>query len=106
MLNFTPISDRIVIAPDEQSDKVGSIFIPDAAKDRAQRGTVLAVGPGEVNDRTGIRIPLTVQPGDVVHFGRYSGDEVPKLKFEGREIVVMKEGEILGYEEREDLQHA
>lgn len=83
-----PLHDRIIVQRfDTSVDKVGSIFIPDAAKERPNQGDVLAVGNGK-NGNT----PL-VKVGDKILFGKYSGTDV---KVDGRELLIVREDEILG----------
>lgn len=83
-----PLHDRIIVQRfDTAVDKVGSIFIPDAAKERPNQGDVLAVGKGK-NGNT----PL-VKVGDKILFGKYSGTEV---KVDGRELLIVREDEIMG----------
>lgn len=87
---FRPLADRVLIARIEDEEKTsGGIFIPDAAKEKAQTGKVIAVGTGRV-DATGKVTPLAVKVGDVVYFGKYSGTEA------GREYLIIREDEILG----------
>jgi chaperonin GroES len=87
-----PLDDRVVVEPLEAEEKTtGGILLPDTAKEKPQRGRVLAVGPGKLNDK-GERLTLSVQKGDEVIFGRYSGSEV---EVDGRDLKIMREGDIL-----------
>ncbi len=87
-----PLYNRVIVQRFEtQVDRVGMIYIPDAAKERPNQGDVLAVGPGRLID--GVRIPLEVKVGDKILFGKYAGTEV---KVDGRELLVVKEDEIMG----------
>jgi chaperonin GroES len=87
-----PLHNNIIVQRLESSiDKVGSIYIPDAAKERPNHGEVLGVGPGKFLD--GKRIPPSVQVGDKVLFGKYAGTEV---KVNGRELLIVREEEIMG----------
>lgn len=87
-----PLDDRVVVEPLEAEEKTaGGILLPDTAKQRPQRGRVLAVGPGKLRDN-GERGALAVQKGDEVIFGRYSGNDV---QMDGRELKIMREGDIL-----------
>lgn len=87
-----PLADRVVIKPKEETEeKVGSIIIPDTAKEKPAEGTVVAVGPGRRNDE-GERIPMSVKVGDVVLYGKYSGTEV---KVNDEDLIIMRESEIL-----------
>ena len=87
-----PLGDRIIVQRfDTAVDKVGSIYIPDAAKERPNQGDVLAVGPGKrIN---GELFPPDVKVGDKILFGKYSGSEV---KVDGRELLIVREDEIMG----------
>ncbi len=82
-----PIADRVIIktAPAEEKTK-GGIIIPDTAKEKPQRGEVVAVGPGKDGNL------MTVTPGDIVLYGKYSGQEIT---FEGQDYLIMREDEIL-----------
>ena len=72
------------------------MYIPDSAKDKPQEATVLAIGPGRTNDK-GESVPMSVQVGDIVLFGKYTGKEV---KLEGAEHIILRESEILAIIER------
>ena len=92
-MNVRPLHDRLVIQRlDEGEQKVGGIIIPDSAKEKPQRGKVIAAGNGKSND-DGKRIPLDVKAGDLILFGKYSGQEI---KLDGEEYIIMKEDEVLG----------
>ena len=85
-----PLYDRVLIKRREEDEKTaGGLYIPDAAKDKAQTGEVVAVGAGRVSD-SGAISPLTVKKGDVVFFGKYSGTDA------GDEYVMLREDDILG----------
>ncbi|MBI4352910.1 MAG: co-chaperone GroES [Candidatus Omnitrophica bacterium] len=87
-----PLADRILIEPLEAEEKTaGGIVIPDTAKEKQQKGKVISVGKGRVNDE-GKVTPLEVKVGDHVLFGRYSGTEV---KVGGTECLIVKEDDIL-----------
>jgi chaperonin GroES len=91
-LKVRPLDDRVVVEPLEAEEKTsGGILLPDSAKQRPQRGRVLAVGPGKLNDN-GQRSSLAVAKGDEVIYGRYSGSDI---EVDGREIKIMREGDIL-----------
>jgi len=82
-----PINDRVVIKPAPAEEKTkGGIIIPDTAKEKPQRGEVVAVGPGKDGNA------MTVQAGDVVLYGKYSGTE---LHHEGSDYLIMREDDIL-----------
>jgi chaperonin GroES len=89
-----PLHDRILVKRAEESEQKSSagIIIPDTAKEKPQRGTVVAVGEGKKDDN-GKRIPVDVKEGDEVLFGKYAGTEV---KIEGEEYLIMHETDILG----------
>lgn len=87
-----PLHDRILIRRlDEEESKIGSIYIPDSAKEKPQRGEVVAVGSGRLLE-TGERVSPDVKPGDQVLFGKYSGSEV---KVDGQDVLIAREDEIL-----------
>jgi len=94
-MNILPLYDRIVVKRiEEDADKTaGGLFIPDSAKEKPQQGEVIAVGKGKRTD-DGKLIPLDVQVGDRVLFGKYSGSDVPKTY--GEDYMIMREDEILG----------
>jgi len=91
-VSIRPLEDRVVVEPLEAEEKTsGGIYIPEAAKEKPQRGKVLAVGPGKRTD-SGELIPMTVALGDVVVYGRYSGNDV---KVGDSEVKILREGDIL-----------
>ncbi|MGA7451208.1 MAG: co-chaperone GroES [Rhodoplanes sp.] len=92
-MHFRPLHDRVVVKRIEAEEKtVGGIIIPDTAKEKPQQGEVISVGPGG-RDESGKLIPLDVQVGDRVLFGKWSGTEV---KLDGVEYLIMKESDIMG----------
>ena len=92
IMNVRPLHDRIIVQRlDEGEQKIGGIIIPDSAKEKPQQGKVLAVGAGRITDE-GKRIPLDVEPGNVILFGKYSGQEI---KLDGEEYLIVKEDEVL-----------
>ena len=92
-MNVRPLHDRLIIQRlDEGEQKVGGIIIPDSAKEKPQQGKVIAAGNGKSND-DGKRIPLDVKAGDLILFGKYSGQEI---KLEGEDYLIMREDEVLG----------
>jgi len=92
MKKVQPLADRVLIKRiEEEEQKVGGIIIPDTAKEKPQKGEVIAVGPGRL-DETGKRMPMEVKPGDKVIFSKYAGTEV---KIEGEEYLIMREDDIL-----------
>lgn len=93
MHNIRPLKDRLLVRRiEEQEQKVGAIIIPDSAKEKPTQAEVIAVGSGRVLD-SGQRVPLTVQAGDKVLIGKWSGSEV---KVDGEEYLILKEDEVLG----------
>src|SRR5258706_16480922 len=91
-LKVRPLDDRLVVEPLEAEEKTaGGILLPDTAKQKPQRGRVLAVGPGKLLD-SGSRAALNVAKGDEVIFGKYSGNDV---NLERREVKILREGDIL-----------
>ena len=91
-LKIRPLDDRVVIEPLEAEEtSAGGILLPDTAKQKPQRGRVVAVGPGKLRDN-GERSALSVQKGDEVLYGRYSGSDV---EVDGREVKIMRESDIL-----------
>ena len=92
-MNIRPLHDRIVVKRLEEDEaKVGGLFIPDSAKEKPQKGEVVAVGKGKRSD-DGKLIPLDVQAGDRILFGKYSGSDI---KIDGVEYLIMREDEVLG----------
>jgi chaperonin GroES len=92
-MTVRPLHDRIIVQRiDEGEQRVGGIIIPDTAKEKPQRGKVIAAGDGKF-DAKGKRVPLDVKAGDNILFGKYSGQEI---KFEGDEYLIMREEEVLG----------
>ena len=91
-LKIRPLDDRVVVEPLEAEEKTaGGILLPDTAKQKPQRGRVVAVGPGKMTEK-GDRTPLSVDKGDEVIYGRYSGNDI---EVDGREIKIMRESDIL-----------
>jgi len=88
-----PLADRVVVKrlEEEEAKSPGGIIIPDTAKEKPQKGIVVAVGPGRIDDN-GNRVPMEVKVGDKVLFAKYAGSEV---KIEGEEYLIMREDDIL-----------
>lgn len=87
-----PLEDRIIVKPLEAEEKTsGGIIIPDNAKEKPQKGEVVAVGPGKVNDK-GQKIEMTLKKGDKVLYGKYSGTEVT---IDGEDYLIMRESDVL-----------
>ncbi len=92
-MKFRPLHDRVVVKRIEAEEKsAGGIIIPDTAKEKPSQGEVIAVGPGGRDD-AGKLIPIDIQAGDRVLFGKWSGTEV---KIDGQELLIMKESDIMG----------
>ena len=92
-MKFRPLHDRVVVKRIEAEEKsTGGIIIPDTAKEKPSQGEVIAVGPGG-RDESGKLIPIDIQVGDRVLFGKWSGTEV---KVDGQELLIMKESDIMG----------
>jgi chaperonin GroES len=92
MAKIRPLDDRVVIELVEEDEKTaGGIFLPETAKEKPQRGKVVAVGPGSLTD-SGQRAEMTVKKGDHVLFGKFSGTEV---EVDGKELMVMRESDLL-----------
>ena len=86
-LNIKPLADRVIIEPAAAEEKTaGGIIIPDTAKEKPQKGTVVAVGPGTKDN------PVTVKTGDTVLYGKYSGTEI---SYEDNDYLIMRESDIV-----------
>jgi chaperonin GroES len=86
-LKVTPLHDRVIVKPAPAEEKTaGGIIIPDTAKEKPQRGTVVAAGPGKKDE------PVTVKQGDTVLYGKYAGTEI---SIEGTDYLIMRESDIL-----------
>jgi chaperonin GroES len=91
-MNLRPLDDRVVVEPVEAEERTaGGIVLPDTAKEKPQRGTVIAVGPGKLLD-TGKRGDLSVSVGDVVIYGKYSGTDI---EVNGNDVKIVRESDIL-----------
>jgi chaperonin GroES len=92
-MKLRPLHDRVVVKRIDAEDKTaGGIIIPDTAKDKPSQGEVVAVGPGG-RDEAGKLIPIDLEAGDRVLFGKWSGTEV---KLDGQELLIMTESDIMG----------
>ena len=97
-INFKPLGDRLVIEPLEQEERTAAgIVLPETAKAKPQKGTVLAVGPGARDDK-GQRIAMDTQVGDTVLFAKYAGTEI---KVDGKKLLILKENDVLAIVEEE-----
>ena len=91
-MNIKPLGNRVVVEPLEQEEvTIGGIVLPETAKEKPQKGKVLAIGPGE-RDEKGNRIPLDVKVNDTVLFAKYAGTEI---KLEGKKILILRESDLL-----------
>jgi chaperonin GroES len=91
-LNLRPLDDRVVVSPmDAEETTAGGIVLPDSAREKPQRGKIVAVGPGKLLD-SGARGQLSVSVGDEVIFGKYGGSEV---EVDGNEYKILRESDIL-----------
>ena len=85
-MKLKPLADRVLVEPLAAEEKVGGIYIPDTAKEKPQKGKVVAVGPGDSENK------VTLKIGDCVLYGKYSGTEI---NYEGSDYLIMKESDIL-----------
>jgi chaperonin GroES len=92
-VNYELYDDRVLIKPAAAEEKTkGGIIIPDTAKEKPQKGIVVAVGPGKYAEQTGNLIPLKQKVGDVVLYGKYSGTEI---SVEGEDYLIMRSSDLL-----------
>jgi chaperonin GroES len=98
-LNLKPLGDRVVVEPLEQEDMTASgLVLPETAKEKPQKGTILAAGPG-ARDEEGKRVALDVAVGDTVLFAKYAGTE---FKVDGKKLLILKESDLLAIVEAAD----
>lgn len=91
-MNARPLHDRVIVQRLEEGEQhIGGIIVPDTAKEKPQQGKVIAAGDGKVNDE-GKRRPLDITAGDLILFGKYSGQEI---KLDGHEYLILKEDDVL-----------
>lgn len=91
-MKIKPLDDRVVVKANEAEETTaGGIVLPDAAKERPQRGAVVAVGPGRLLD-SGERSPIGVEIGDEILFGKYGGTDI---EIDGEEVKILRESDIL-----------
>ena len=97
-MHLRPLHDRLIVQrlDEESTQHAGTIVIPDSAKEKPQRGTVLAAGLGKSNE-AGTRLPMDVKAGDTILFGKYSGQEV---RVDGVEYLIIKEDDVLAVQDR------
>ncbi len=96
-MKIRPLQDRILVERIEEEVKKGGLIIPDSAKEKPQQGKVIAAGPGKVDEK-GNRIPMEVKKGDIILFGKYSGNEI---RIGEEEHLIMREDDILAVIEKE-----
>jgi chaperonin GroES len=97
-MNLKPLGDRVVVEPIEQEEMTASgIVLPETAKEKPQKGVVMAVGPGG-RDEAGKRVALDVSRGDTVLFAKYAGTE---FKVDGKKLLILKESDLLAIVEAE-----
>lgn len=91
-ISLKPLGNRVVVEPIEQEEiTAGGIVLPETAKEKPQKGTVLSVGPGDRDDE-GKRIPMDVAKGDTVLFAKYAGTEI---KIDGKKLLILRESDLL-----------
>ena len=90
-ISLKPLGSRLVVEPIEEEEVTsGGIVLPETAKEKPQKGTVLAIGPGDRNDK-GERIPMDVKVGDKVLYAKYAGTEV---KYDGKKLLILRESDV------------
>ncbi len=93
-MNLRPLGDRVVVKPLEEEERTkGGIVLPDTAKEKPQKGTIVAVGPGRYNEDGDELIPMPVKKGDVVVFAKYAGTEI---KLDGEDYLVLRASDLIG----------
>lgn len=97
-LKIRPLDDRVVVERYEAEETTaGGIVLPDSAREKPQRGKVIATGPGKLLEKTGERGEMSVKVGDSVYYGKYSGTEV---ELDGETYVILRESDILAIENK------
>lgn len=92
MSTIQPLGDRVVVKPQQSEETTaGGLYIPDTAREKPMRGTVVAAGPGKTEN--GTHVEMTVKAGDTVLYGKYAGTE---LQLDGEDALIMRESDILG----------
>lgn len=97
-MNLEPLLDRVIVKPlDPDAVTPGGVVLPPVAQENAQRGVVVAVGPGARNERTGLHVPIELEPGDVIVYARYGGQEIT---LDGEDVLILRAaaGDILAVE--------
>lgn len=96
-LKIRPLDDRVVVEPFEAEERTrGGIVLPDTAREKPQQGKVIATGPGKLLEKSGERGKMSLNVGDVVFYGKYSGTEV---ELEGDKYVILRESDVLAVQE-------
>jgi chaperonin GroES len=90
-MKVRPLQDRILVERVEEEVKKGGIIIPDSAKEKPQQGKVIAVGPGRYDD-SGKLVPMSLKKGDIILFGKYSGNDI---RIGEDELLIMREEDVL-----------
>ena len=91
-VSLKPLGNRVVVEPIEQEEVTsGGIVLPESAKEKPQKGKILAIGPGD-RDEDGDRIPMDVSEGDTILYAKYSGTEI---KMDGKKLLILRESDIL-----------
>ncbi len=91
-MNVKPMEDRVLLKPMDAEQKTsGGIIIPDNAKEKPQKGEVIAVGPGKISDK-GAKIEMSLKKGDKILYGKYSGTEIT---IDGKEYLIVRESDVL-----------
>lgn len=97
-MKLRPLNDKLIVKPLKAEEKTKSgIIIPDSAKEKPQEAEVIAVGPGKVNETTGVRNPIDIKVGEKVLYSKYSGNE---FKLDGEDVLMLDEGDILAVIEK------
>lgn len=95
-INIRPLDDRVVVEPFEAEERTaGGIVLPDTAREKPQRGRVIAVGPGKLLEKTGERGQMSLKVGDSVFYGKYSGTEI---ELGSETYVILRESDVLAVE--------
>jgi len=90
-VSVQPLGDRVVVSPKEETETMrGGLYIPDTAKEKPQQGEIVAVGPGRFED--GKRVPMELEVGQTVLYGKYSGTEVT---IDDEQLLIIKESDVL-----------
>lgn len=97
-LKLKPLGNRVVVEPVEQEEiTAGGIVLPETAKEKPQKGVVLAAGPGERNEKDGTHMPMEVKVGDEVLYAKYGGTEI---KLDGKKLLILRESDLLAIVEK------